>query len=270
MMFKTLLKILLVAVSLLSIGYAKKDKEVKSKLDFAKNTNKQISYTEKEKIDRIMNFFKDRLKDINIQELKYVETIRANKGIDFDAFVFEFKVNDETKKEIVFVKDNFFFSDFVNLETLQTSSEKVKKVLEKEQNKKILAELKNDKQYIITLGSGKKEMYVFSDPLCPYCKKHIQEIDSKILEENTIHFVFTSVHQDEGFKRSALIYENIIRANPKDDMEKLAFIKTYYDNDIKQDLTFPENKHKINNLSQKYFDLGVTYVPYVIEMDKQK
>ncbi|CAM3313545.1 thiol peroxidase [Helicobacter labetoulli] len=238
---------------------------VKTKLSFLDSLGEhKVNYSEEEKIERIIAFYKKKLANVKDLEVKFLEKISANKDLEFDAFIFEFNINGESQQEILFIKDNFFFSDFASIESLNTSKQKIVKRLEEKANEKILENLKEDFEYVVTLGSGNKEIYVFTDPLCPFCREHLKSINEKFLAKHKVHFVFVSVHQDAGFNRASLIYENI--ENAKDDKEKLDIIKLYYGDNINQEFVSPQRSFNIKMLYDKYIDLGVKYVPYIIEV----
>ncbi|EPN1533411.1 thioredoxin fold domain-containing protein, partial [Campylobacter upsaliensis] len=69
----------------------------------------------------------------------------------------------------------------------------------------------------MTLGSGKKEIFVFSDPECPYCKKHLQKLDENYLKEHKVHFIFFTIHNN--FNLIAGLYKEL--ENKQNDKEKL-------------------------------------------------
>lgn len=257
-------KFLIIAVSIGLFLNACSNDVTQTKLAFLNDLNKnKVTFSEEEKIERIKTFYKEKLNHISDLQIDFVEKINANDDLEFDAYVFDFKLNGESQKEILFVKGNFFFSDFASVETLNTSKEKAIKILESQQNKSIIESLEEDKEFIITLGSGKKEVFVFSDPLCPFCKEHLEKIDKSYLKDHTLHFIFVSVHGDGGFNRANLIYENINKAT--DDTQKLEIIKSYYDENINQEPLFDNQSLALKTLFEKYGALGVKYVPYIIE-----
>lgn len=245
---------------------ADKDSVVQTKLGFLNEIgNNKITISDEEKIERIIQFYKQRLKKFENLEIKFLEKVSANEDLEFDAFVFNFKVNDAEQKEVIFSKGNFIFSNFVSLENFETGEKIAFNLVNKEINQSILEELKNDGDYIITLGSGNKESFVFSDPLCPFCKEHLEKIDEDYLKNNKIHFIFTTIHGDDGFNRAQLIYENIKQAG-NDDMEKLRIIKYYFGENVAQEPVFKENALRM--LYDKYSKLGVKFVPYIIEVNE--
>lgn len=253
---------LILIIALFFTACATNDKS--ENLAFLKDLGEnKIIFSESEKIERIKNFYKEKLKNIDNLQIDFIKKIPANEDLKFDAFIFNFTIDKLHQKEILFVKDNYFFSDFGNLENLKTSKEKIQKIIEKENNENILNELENDKEFIITLGNGQKEQFIFSDPLCPFCKESLLKIDEEFLKNHTIHFIFVSVHGEAGFNRANLIYENVKKAN--DDLEKLEIIKNYFEDNINQEPIFAEKSITLKNLFDKYQQLGVNFVPFIIE-----
>lgn len=241
------------------------DKTTHKKLAFLNDLEKtRISLSEEEKIERVKEFYKERLNVANL-EIDFVRKIKAEKSLEFDAFVFDFTLNGEKQREILFIKDNFLFSDFVNLENLGASKEKATKILEQENNYNILQTLKNeDSNNLITIGSGSKEIYIFSDPLCPFCREHLANIDENYLKNHKLNFLFISVHGKAGFDRANLIYENMKEG--LSDNEKLNLIKSYYEDNINQEPIFLEKTLELQALFDKYTNMGIKYVPYIIEV----
>ncbi|EFS5691629.1 thioredoxin fold domain-containing protein, partial [Campylobacter coli] len=168
--------------------------------------------------------------------------------------------NNQRVKEIVFVKDEYFFTDYVNFNTLESSREKASEILAKKSYKTILNELKKDKNYIISLGSGKNQIFIFSDPECPFCQKHLKNIDEKYLKENTLHFIFISIHNN--FKITASLYKDL--KGKATDKEKLEIINKYFFSnfDYEADEKDIQASEKIFN---KYLNLGVNYTPFIID-----
>ncbi|EGH5917981.1 thiol peroxidase, partial [Campylobacter coli] len=172
-----------------------KKKVILSMLSYLLITNLYANdnLSQEEKIQKISQFYKNRLNNIKDLKIKFVE---KNNDFPFESFVFEISANNQRVKEIVFVKDEYFFTDYVNFNTLESSREKASEILAKKSYKTILNELKKDKNYIISLGSGKNQIFIFSDPECPFCQKHLKNIDEKYLKENTLHFIFISIHNN--------------------------------------------------------------------------
>ncbi|WP_025270075.1 DsbA family protein [Hippea sp. KM1] len=66
------------------------------------------------------------------------------------------------------------------------------------------------KSILKSIGNGKTEVYLFSDPLCPFCKRELSKL-IKLAEENKIKLYVLpfNVHGEEAKKASA-IFLNIV------------------------------------------------------------
>lgn len=146
-----------------------------------------IGFSDEQKIEKITQFYKESLKT-NFPQLKinFVEKTSLN---GFEAFIFEFEMAGEKSKELIFATDNIFFTDAVRFDNLSPLRAEAQTLLSKDKFKIILNHLKEDKDYIISLGSGTKEIFVFSDPECPYCQKHLEKLNEEYLKEYKIHFI---------------------------------------------------------------------------------
>nr|WP_270961649.1 thioredoxin fold domain-containing protein [Campylobacter upsaliensis] len=114
----------------------------------------------------------------------------------------------------------------------------------------------------MTLGSGKKEIFVFSDPECPYCKKHLQKLDEKYLKEHKVHFIFFTIHNN--FTLIAGLYKEL--EHKQNDKEKLESLRHYFfENPSYKDVSKEEVK-RTEELFEKYKNLGVLYTPFEIKM----
>lgn len=213
--------------------------------------------SQEEKIQKITQFYKNRLSNIKDLKIKFIE---KNNDFPFESFVFEILANNQKIKEMVFIKDNYFFTDYIDFNTLESSREKANDIFAKNSYKTILYELKKDKNYIISLGSGKNQVYVFSDPECPFCQKHLRNINEKYLKENTLNFIFISIHNN--FKITASLYEAL--KGKTTDKEKLEVINKYFFDKF----DYKANEEDIQTskiLFNKYLDLGVNYTPFIID-----
>ncbi|TXE84771.1 thiol peroxidase [Campylobacter peloridis] len=218
-----------------------------------------ISLNKEEKINKIIEFYKNRLKNIDNLQIKFLE---ENYDFPFEAYVFEFKTNKEKTKEIVFLKGNYFFTDYVDLNTMQISKDKVQDLISKDKYSDIIKELTtNDKELIVSLGKGRNNLYVFSDPQCPFCVKHLKTIDEKFLQENKVNFIFISVHNN--FKIIGSLYANLSEA--KNDKEKLEIIREFYTNSSKYNDDNKINEEKYKKAFDKYLNMGVAYTPFIIK-----
>jgi thiol:disulfide interchange protein DsbC len=71
-----------------------------------------------------------------------------------------------------------------------------------------------DEAVAFTYGTGKKELYLVSDPECPYCTKFAKESEGK-LQKYTVHVILYPL----SFHKNAKVMTNYIITG-KDDMEK--------------------------------------------------
>lgn len=164
---------------------------------------------------------------------------------------------------VMFSKDNLLFPEIIDLNTKQALKQNIEK---KAQNKK----LKNvysheDSKNIINIGNDpkKENLVIFSDPECPWCRKELAEIESRLQNYN-VKMILTPVHGKSSLEKAYLIYKNINTA--KTDADKIKLIRKYYDKnvDISKEKVTDDNVAQISQLIQKY---SGTYrgVPHVVE-----
>lgn len=218
--------------------------------------SKSITDSDKN-IQKIISFYKEKLKNVKNLEISF---IKESKSFPYKAYIFEFKTDKEKTKEIVFVDKNYFFTDFVSLDNFEMSKEKFQSILENENQLEIKKELKNDQEIVISLGRGKNTIYTFSDPECPFCKKHLKTIDDDFLKKNTIKFIFTSVHNN--FKIIASLYKKLDKAQTE--KEQLEIIKKFYFENPTYENVSTKEEEKYKKIFEKYLNLGVTYTPFII------
>lgn len=84
--------------------------------------------------------------------------------------------------EPIFIKDNYFFTDFVNIKNQKSYKEIASKIIKEKLEFEIISMLKKQNNFI-TLGNGSKNVYVFSDSNYPYCKKHLESLSETYLKE---------------------------------------------------------------------------------------
>ena len=90
-------------------------------------------------------------------------------------------------------------------------------------------------------GTGKKELYLVSDPECPYCIKFAKEAEGK-LKEYTVHVILFPL----SFHKNAKAMTNYIIAG-KDDMEKT---KRYKEIVLSGSTSYKESKLDIKTLNK--------------------
>lgn len=216
--------------------------------------------------DEVVHFYKELLKTASPQaQISVVEREKIDSS-GFEKIYVDISAYGESVKEVIFAKDNFLFpdildvrknfsykEDFINQNILAENKDFANKALEA---------LKTEKNIVSIGDTSKPEIYVFSDPECPFCRKHLKDID-KILEKNRVNFVFVSVHGKSAFEKIALIYKETKKA--KGDIEKLNIIRKYYADNITYNPPTKEEYEMAINLFNKYQKLGLKAVPTIVE-----
>lgn len=218
-------------------------------------SNAKVYLSEAQKIEKIKSFYEENFAELKIN---YIEKTMLN---GLEAFIFEFELGNEKSKEVIFVKDDLFFTDAISFNDLNSLEDEAQAFLSQDKFQNILKALEDDKAYIITLGSGGKESFVFSDPECPYCKKHLQKLDENYLKEHKVHFIFFTIHNN--FNLIAGLYKEL--KNKQKDSEKLEIIRLFFENPSYKDVSKEEAK-RTEELFEKYKNLGVLYTPFEIKM----
>lgn len=263
------MKTLLFFVLLMMLSACKDNESTKFIKEVDENFTKELvqknaSLSDDEKIEKIKSFYENKLKT-NFPQVKltFIEKTHLK---DLEGFVFEFEVAGEKAREIIFVKDEVFFAEGVFFKDLSSLRDEAQNILSKTHFKNILKSLKDDKDFIITLGKGQKELFVFSDPECPYCKKHLEKINEAFLKTYTLNFIFYSIH--DNHKITALLYKDL--KDKASDEDKLKVIRHYFFEKINYESVSKEEEEKFKALFEKYKNLGVLYTPFEIEKDDRE
>ncbi|WP_267524564.1 thioredoxin domain-containing protein [Campylobacter sp. MG1] len=225
--------------------------------------------------------------EISDKAIEFVKTLTPAENIDIE-LVKSDKIPNSKYEMVEFnilangqvVGSDVFFSDgkFAT-PTLFDLDEKVDlraKFMEKkeqEKQKALQAQLpnfiKNNKDMTIKLGNKNNGVatVVFSDPDCPWCRKHLETIEDS-LKDNDIIFVLTPLPMHKtALSKTLHILEEVKTA--KSDSDKLKIIRKYY-----SDATFDEvSQDKKDAYSKKVdaaFKLGVNYTPAIFENVKLK
>lgn len=185
----------------------------------------------------------------------------------FESVELVIAVANRQSSEVLFVKDGYIFPDVIDVANQKSFREEqeTKQYLDAranfEKNAKIA--LQNETQ-IITLGEDKKaKIYVFSDPECPFCRQHLNNIEQE-LQNYQINFVLTTVHGENAFKKVAQIYTET--KNAKSDKAKIAILRKYYDEKAPTPKVRQEAFNEAVALYEKYARMGLRSVPVFIEM----
>lgn len=188
----------------------------------------------------------------------------ANTG--FESVIVSIEVNGQKEEQILFTKDNLVVPDIIDLKakTSYRQDYEIKKFQEARENftKNAKAVVEKEEMVIRMGDKNKPAIYVFSDPECPYCREHLKKIKEE-LKNYQVNYILTPVHGKSAFEKSALIYKETQKA--KNDDEKIAILKKYYDEKIKN---YPKVSEKeftdALKLYEKYRSLGLRSVPTII------
>lgn len=169
---------------------------------------------------------------------------------------------------------------FIGLSNVMNFDKDDSKMITEEINKAGEAKMKADKKELKKLFSGFKESdfvalkgegkdlptkIVVTDPDCPYCRKHLEEIESELKSAN-IKFIFAPVHDEEAFIKAQLILNE--SAKVKDSDKKIAILRKYY-KDIK--LSDKEKKTDIKQVkftTERIFGSGlIRGVPFIFDLE---
>ncbi|MBT0742074.1 thioredoxin fold domain-containing protein [Campylobacter lari] len=218
--------------------------------------------------EEIINFFKKNpnLSNANISVSSREKIPDAN----FEAVIVNFEISGKNFQEIVFTQDNIITTEVIDVKKGEFYSQVYQaKLMEKQQaefSKKALVELKKEKMFVSLGDKNKPLLYVFSDPECPYCRMHLDKIE-ETLKTHQVKFILTPIHDTSAFEKSALIYKE--SKNAKDDAQKIAIMKKYYDKDIKDYKKPSEAEVKaVRETFAKYSKLGLRAVPTIIDAQK--
>ncbi|MCR6591415.1 thiol:disulfide interchange protein DsbC [Campylobacter insulaenigrae] len=218
--------------------------------------------------EEIINFFK---KNPNLSNANI--TIASREKIEdsnFEAVMVNFDFSGKNFQEIVFTDGNFITTELIDLKKERFYSQVFQaKLMEKQQaefSKKALVELQKENMFISLGDKNKPLLYIFSDPECPYCRMHLEKIEDT-LKTHQVKFILTPIHDISAFEKSALIYKE--SKNAKDDAQKIAIMKKYYDKNLKE-YNKPSNAevNEVKNTFEKYSKLGLRAVPTIINAQK--
>lgn len=217
--------------------------------------------------NQVIEFYESTIKQrypdakINIKKRQKLE------NTEFETIVVDINLNNESQEDVIFVKDEFIFPDIINIkEKISYRQEhEVKKFQQMREDFKnnVKPELKKEK-LVISLGDKNKPLrYVFTDPECPYCRAHLAKIEEE-LKTHQLKLILTPVHARSAFEKSALIYKE--SKNAKTDKEKIAILRKYFDENIKNYTNVSEQEYQeMISLYEKYRKLGLNGVPMSID-----
>lgn len=200
-----------------------------------------------------------------------IESREMLEGTNYEKIIILAKGKNSTARQIFFSDGTFIFPDVIDPKNKISHAGIFNEKQEAEQKMKgyvKLAEvLKNyPKDKIIEIGDkGKEVMYVFTDPLCPYCKDGLKEFPA-LLKDYSLKLVFTPIpsHGEDAVVRSIAIQNEMKSA--KNTEQKLAILDKYYDKNNKAPEISPELLRAEQKLILSVFETGaIRGVPALVE-----
>lgn len=200
-----------------------------------------------------------------------IESREMLEGTNYEKIILVAKGKNSEAKQIFFSDGTFLFPDVIDPKNKISHAGIFNEKQEAEQKMKgyvKLAEVLKSypKDKIIDLGDkGKELMYVFTDPLCPYCKEDLKELPT-MLKEFRLKLVFTPIpsHGEDAVARSIAIQKEMKSA--KNDEQKLEILKKYYDKNNAVPQTSTDDIKNEQKLIMSIFETGaIRGVPAKVE-----
>lgn len=193
------------------------------------------------------------------------------KGTNYEAIFVKIGKDDLYQEAIIFTDGKFIFEDIID----PVNKKSYKMDYENSTRYAKLAQVLNnlDKSKIISMGNDPKKssMYIFTDPLCPYCRADLTKYEDYLKEFNLkIILAPINSHGIEAVKKAIAIQQELKTA--KTDEQKLKIFRKYYDPKAKT----PSVDNKLVEAEQKlidsYFATGaIRGVPaHIYEADLKK
>lgn len=217
--------------------------------------------------DKVVEFIKSIARDNEI------EVVKVDKVPNTKFEMIEFNILKDGK---VLGSDVFFSDGVYGTPTMLNIKEsidlKADFVMKKEKEKheklsKLVGEfVKANPDMVINLGDKKSKVatVVFSDPDCPWCRKHLDNIEEDLKEAN-VKFVLSPLPMHpEALSKSINILNEIKSA--KTDSEKIAILRKYYADGVSYKEPEQSKKDAYSQaVEQKIFEMGVTSTPSIFK-----
>lgn len=214
--------------------------------------------------EQVVGFIKQQVPEgitVNVEERQSVDGAKG-----YDRVLVNISDGTQSQQTTLFVKDGLMFPDIIDLAT----GTSVKQSIEQAQIEQKLGAIykQEDKSNIIAIGNDKDKetLVVFSDPECPYCRAELENIEAR-LEGANLRLILTSVHDKTALEKSYLIYQEVAKA--KNDAEKIAILRKYFDEDLKAVETDVSDEEiaSMEKLRRKYLEGGLKGVPFLVNED---
>lgn len=205
-----------------------------------------------------------------------VESRAKIEGTNFEKIILLAKQGKEESRQIMFSDGKYLFPDVIDVKNKRSyASEFEAEQAQKAQkigNEKLKAVLKTyPKDKIMELGDGSKEqMYLFTDPLCPYCMDALADIENT-LKQFSLKVFFTPIrsHGKEAVALSLQIQKEMKEL--KTDADKIALMRKYYGKkDLAPKLNDDELKAEQKLINSVFATGAIKGVPAMIEASELK
>lgn len=177
-------------------------------------------------------------------------------------------------EDIVFSNGVILSPEIVNIKSSKNYKLEYSQKKEEQKKAQIVGKipnfLKEHKDIVIFLGDSKASVadVVFSDPDCPYCRKHLEYLmQTKEIKPTAFILTPLPMHKD-ALAKSVLILDEIKKA--KNDKDKLEVLKKYFAQvDFKAPVNDKLDKYK-KVTDVIFYDLGISATPSIFENVKIK
>lgn len=169
---------------------------------------------------------------------------------------------------------------FIGLSNIMSFSQEDSEMISKEMQQASEAKMKADSKalnrlfksfkesdFITLTGQGKNlpTHIVVSDPDCPYCRQHLQSVESQLKEAN-LKFIFAPVHNENAFIKAQLILNASAKAS--DNEAKLALLRKYYSDTPLSPQEKKTDFRQVQSNTEKIFNSGlIRSVPFVFTLE---
>lgn len=208
----------------------------------------------------VENYVRNKLhSEVTLHKVEIKEQQKISKNVESVLYSLDVSYENERfqREYYLFVIDGHYFSDEIYDKSGVPQGQKLKK---EAVSKKLLKSVQAGDY--ITLNEGKKPIYVFTDPECPYCKRAILHVEKK-MKEGSVRLIFIPVHGESAVEKSAYVYENFDKIEGID--AKITFLKKVFNGEINKKPKDKKYIQKVEALQKKFFDAGLEGVPFIVE-----
>ena len=207
--------------------------------------------------DKVANYYKSLIKSNYGKDVE-VKVVGSQTYRGFEVANVEIISGDDKTKHFMFVKDSFIFDDIHDLNTAKSLRESLVK-------DNIVKKAKEDKEYY-KLGKGNNQKWLFLDTDCAHCKNEVKKLGD-MLKDTSLNIVFLNIIGDEYGAVKTVHLEKELKSK-KSDKDKVAVIEKYFNYNPFDLQATKDEMQAIKNRSKKFVDLGLEYVPFIIDIEQ--